>query len=249
MLVSCSVHQGWNFLSFKEFIERKNKSTCDEKLIALFCQNDKSSFSAFFCMTVVNLSLWCVYFLYHSCRQSQLHYHNARQHDGHRPYPCTAAGCERKFYKKSDLKTHAKLHLGVKDHPCPICQRKFSHVSNLNRHLLTHKKAIIARPFLCPRHRLIYEYICRKNPTLAIFVVWDTIRLLPWISIWKSTMFPNPHLATFTVTFAAWDFHIKQIWTYIKSRNMRHSLNPMSADGANEDLQDSPESQDTTASY
>lgn len=145
MLVSCSVHQGWNFLLFKEFIERKNKSTCDEKLIALFCQNDKSSFSAFFCMTVVNLSLWCVYFLYHSCRQSQLHYHNARQHDGQRPYPCTAAGCERKFYKKSDLKTHAKLHLGVKDHPCPICQRKFSHVSNLNRHLLTHKKAIIAR--------------------------------------------------------------------------------------------------------
>ena len=118
----------------------------DEKLIALFCQNDKSSFSAFFCMTVVNLSLWCVllslFRKYFACRQSQLHYHNARQHDGQRPHPCTAPGCERKFYKKSDLKTHAKLHLGVKDHPCPICQRKFSHVSNLNRHLLTHKKAI-----------------------------------------------------------------------------------------------------------
>ena len=131
-------------------------------------------------------------------------------------------------------------------------------VSNLPAEILTRFQLEPTPPYsqkgnyctTCPRqHRLIYEYICRKNPTLAIFVAWDTIRLLPWISIWKSTMFPNPHLATFTVTFAAWDFHIKQIWTYIKSRNMRHSLNPMSADGANEDLQDSPESQDTTASY
>lgn len=103
----------------------------------------------------------CAIFIsYFACRQSQLHYHNARQHDGQRPHPCTAAGCERKFYKKSDLKTHAKLHLGVKDHPCPICQRKFSHVSNLNRHLLTHKKAIsqLQSSFTDPSQRVIYAF-------------------------------------------------------------------------------------------
>ena len=38
------------------------------------------------------------------------------------------------------------MHLGKKDYACRICDRKFAHVSNLNRHKLSHEKD---RPFVC----------------------------------------------------------------------------------------------------
>ena len=68
-----------------------------------------------------------------------------------------------KFYKKSDLKTHTKLHAGVKDYACNVCSRQFSHVSNLNRHKLTHKKE---KPFPCQLCGQRYNQIATLNQHL-----------------------------------------------------------------------------------
>jgi uncharacterized Zn-finger protein len=68
-----------------------------------------------------------------------------------------------KFYKKSDLKTHTKLHAGVKDYACNVCLKQFSHVSNLNRHKLTHKKE---KPFPCQLCGQRYNQIATLNQHL-----------------------------------------------------------------------------------
>ena len=68
-----------------------------------------------------------------------------------------------KFYKKSDLKSHTKLHAGVKDYACNVCSRQFSHVSNLNRHKLTHKKE---KPFPCQLCGQRYNQIATLNQHL-----------------------------------------------------------------------------------
>jgi len=45
-----------------------------------------------------------------------------RKHSGQRPFECDK--CPAAFYKKSDLKVHARRCVGPK-HTCPSCQRKF----------------------------------------------------------------------------------------------------------------------------
>lgn len=46
--------------------------------------------------------------------------------------------CERTFVRRSDLKSHLNLHLGIKKSVCDVCGRQFSHMSNLYRHMRTH---------------------------------------------------------------------------------------------------------------
>ena len=44
--------------------------------------------------------------------QSQLDYHVERIHDSSRPHACSI--CPKAFHKRSDLKAHVRLHLGIK---------------------------------------------------------------------------------------------------------------------------------------
>lgn len=94
-------------------------------------------------------------------RASQLKYHTERDHEAKRPHRC--AKCPKQFYKKSDLRTHGKIHLGVKEHGCKICSRKFAHVSNLNRHKLTHKQE---KPYPCQLCGQRYNQIATLNQHL-----------------------------------------------------------------------------------
>ena len=55
------------------------------------------------------------------------------------------------------MSSHTKLHLGLKEHSCRYCYRKFAHISNLNRHILTHKKE---KPYSC-------EICGQRYPQLA----------------------------------------------------------------------------------
>ncbi|ORX96099.1 hypothetical protein K493DRAFT_174049, partial [Basidiobolus meristosporus CBS 931.73] len=54
-------------------------------------------------------------------------------------YKCTV--CEKMFNRPSSLKTHIYSHTGEKPYVCQVmgCQKKFSVLSNLRRHLKTHQ--------------------------------------------------------------------------------------------------------------
>ncbi|KAK3599066.1 hypothetical protein CHS0354_024392 [Potamilus streckersoni] len=49
------------------------------------------------------------------------------------PYPCSY--CEQQFSRRSNLKAHIKIHLGVKPFPCPTCKKNFNRKSNLKVHM------------------------------------------------------------------------------------------------------------------
>ena len=97
-------------------------------------------------------------FLLQFFRPSQLKYHNERAHEEKRPHSCPQ--CDKSFYKKSDLRSHAKLHLGLKEYICRFCHQRFAHVSNLNRHKLTHKKE---KPYSCQICGQRYNQIATLN--------------------------------------------------------------------------------------
>jgi len=50
--------------------------------------------------------------------------------------PCDV--CGKCFSSKSNLKTHMKLHTGVKEYQCSICMKEFTQKVTLQGHMLTH---------------------------------------------------------------------------------------------------------------
>ncbi|PKC08812.1 hypothetical protein RhiirA5_290582, partial [Rhizophagus irregularis] len=47
------------------------------------------------------------------------------------------------FNRNHDLKRHKRIHLVVKSYPCQYCEKQFSRMDALKRHVLVHKKTKI----------------------------------------------------------------------------------------------------------
>lgn len=54
--------------------------------------------------------------------------------------------CDKKFSHKGDYNKHLRKHTGEQPYKCDICFKKFSHTSNLSRHLKLHSGE---KPFEC----------------------------------------------------------------------------------------------------
>ncbi|CAE6446274.1 unnamed protein product [Rhizoctonia solani] len=66
----------------------------------------------------------------------------------YKKYECT--GCDKRFERPSQLRTHMLSHTGEKPHACEDCGRRFSVYSNMRRH---EKTCIIARERKMTAHR------------------------------------------------------------------------------------------------
>uniref|UniRef100_A0A665U3X2 Early growth response 4 n=1 Tax=Echeneis naucrates TaxID=173247 RepID=A0A665U3X2_ECHNA len=63
-----------------------------------------------------------------------------------KPFPCTVAGCERRFSRSDELNRHVRIHTGQKPFQCAICARSFSRSDHLTTHTRTHTGE---KPFSC----------------------------------------------------------------------------------------------------
>ncbi|KAM9836993.1 uncharacterized protein ACBR49_019389 [Aulostomus maculatus] len=63
-----------------------------------------------------------------------------------KPFPCSVAGCERRFSRSDELNRHVRIHTGQKPFQCTICARSFSRSDHLTTHTRTHTGE---KPFSC----------------------------------------------------------------------------------------------------
>ena len=49
---------------------------------------------------------------------------------------CDFENCNKRFYRPECLRTHIKVHLGQRDFPCHLCEKKCFKADHLNKHLL-----------------------------------------------------------------------------------------------------------------
>merc|ERR1719317_355388 len=59
-----------------------------------------------------------------------------RSKERDRLYACDFAGCERRFYQRSDLKRHKRTHLGLRPFTCSVCAKTFTQRGSMYRHIV-----------------------------------------------------------------------------------------------------------------
>ena len=64
----------------------------------------------------------------------------------HKVYSCSYGACTQQYRTKFSLKRHYLDHLGIKQHQCPHCGKRFSLPQYLTEHMYTHTGE---KPFAC----------------------------------------------------------------------------------------------------
>ena len=65
---------------------------------------------------------------------------------GKKEYCCDFGNCENHYRTKYSLKRHYLSHMGVKQHQCPYCEKRFSLAQYLQEHVYIHTGEM---PFVC----------------------------------------------------------------------------------------------------
>ncbi|PSN36912.1 Krueppel-like factor 13 [Blattella germanica] len=58
--------------------------------------------------------------------------------EGERPFPCSWAGCGKRFARSDELARHTRTHTGEKNFTCPVCSKKFMRSDHLSKHARRH---------------------------------------------------------------------------------------------------------------
>lgn len=66
--------------------------------------------------------------------------HMRETHMKERRYSCDV--CDVKFYGKSQIKKHMRVHFAEKEYQCGICQKKYRHKKHLDAHNKTHSEQV-----------------------------------------------------------------------------------------------------------
>ncbi|XP_054633430.1 WT1 transcription factor a isoform X2 [Dunckerocampus dactyliophorus] len=74
---------------------------------------------------------------------------HGRKHSGEKTHHCEVADCGLSFSRSDQLKRHQRRHTGVKPFQCETCQRKFSRSDHLKTHNRTHTGKTSEKPFHC----------------------------------------------------------------------------------------------------
>ena len=83
-------------------------------------------------------------YLCHSCSSSfskpgALKEHMNYAHDKYKAFPCSM--CSAKFFVRSHLRSHMKVHSPRKEIVCPYCEKRFNYTSNMKSHVqLVHER-------------------------------------------------------------------------------------------------------------
>lgn len=84
------------------------------------------------------------------------------RHSDVRNFECSADGCGKSFYTKSELNFHNRnVHLDDKPHACTECEKRFAKRSQLENHMQTHSSS--ERKFKCGECPLSFASAKRLN--------------------------------------------------------------------------------------
>ena len=60
------------------------------------------------------------------------------RHTAERQFKCEFDGCGKSFFDQHVLKSHEKIHLGIKDFHCTLCPKQFTQSQQLSVHMKRH---------------------------------------------------------------------------------------------------------------
>ena len=59
-------------------------------------------------------------------------------HEGHKPYLCPVAHCDKSFTRSDELQRHVRTHDGTRPYACVVCSKAFLRRDHIRKHMRTH---------------------------------------------------------------------------------------------------------------
>ena len=92
------------------------------------------------------------------------------RHTAERQFKCEFEGCGKSFFDQHVLRSHEKIHLGIKDFHCSLCPKQFTQSQQLSVHMKRHNGVMSVHGHHCHR----WKFLCRWKTTN----VWSVEKLL-----------------------------------------------------------------------